>query len=443
MNDELQEVHGIIINMKNSFVTIIGGGLAGTEAAYYLAERGIPVRLYEMRNLTPSPAHHTDLLGELVCSNSLKSEQHDNACGLLKEEMRIIGSLMLEAAEHSRVPAGNALSVDRNVFAEYITHKIENHPLITVIREEVKKIDEFALTIIASGPLTSPSLTNELQLLVGQNMLSFFDASAPIVTLDSLDLNTLYWKSRYDQDSGSYLNSAMDETQYDEFYQALISAQKAPLHSFDTSYFDGCLPIEEIARRGYHTLRFGPLKPRGLRKNPEDRPFAVVQMRQDNVGATLFNIVGFQTNLTYPEQRRVFRMIPGLENAEFVRYGLMHRNSYIKAPIVLKNTLQMKKHATLLIAGQLTGVEGYVESAAMGLLAAINAKRIFLTQAPVTPPISTMIGSLVHYITNCSPDAFAPMNANFGILYGSNKNHRLEDADRAINSLKEWLDELQ
>lgn len=428
--------------MKKDYVIVVGGGLAGVEAAYHLANQGINVHLYEMRPKTTSPAFHTDLLGELVCSNSLKSEELTNAAGLLKAEMKILGSLILEAANHSRVPAGQALAVDRDLFANYITQKISSHPRITLIRDEVTKIASEELTVIASGPLTSPALTKELISLLGEEMLSFFDASAPIVTYESLDMDKLYWKSRYDQDQGSYLNAALTKDEYDAFYRALVTAEIAPLKGFDTEYFDGCVPVEVLAKRGYQTLAYGPLKPRGLRRDESSRPYAVVQLRQDNVHATLFNLVGFQTNLTYPEQRRVFRMIPGLEKAEFVRYGLMHRNSYIKSPLVLEKTLQLKKHPHILMAGQLTGVEGYVESAAMGILAGINAARLYQNREPTFPPLTTMMGSLVHYITHCAPQSFAPMNANFSILYGAHKSHREDDVHLALTSLQSWWEHL-
>lgn len=418
-------------------INIVGAGLAGTEAAYYLANHQIPVRLFEMRPQKMTPAHHSEKFAELVCSNSLKSKSLDNACGLLKEEMRILGSITMEAAAKSEVPSGNALAVDRDQFSQYIDSKIRNHPLIEVVNEEVKTIPN-GITIIASGPLTSDELAKNIQKLIGQDMLAFFDASAPIVEKDSLDLDILYRKSRYDQDEGSYLNSAMNEEQYRLFYHELINAKKAPIHDFDAQYFSGCMPIEVMASRGEDTIRFGPLKPKGLRRTVDDHPYAVIQLRQDNAVDTLYNLVGFQTNLTYGEQERVFRLIPGLANARFVRYGLMHRNSYLKAPAVLNHNLSLKAQDNVFIAGQLSGVEGYVESAAMGILAAIFAKAKYEGKNIPDPPIKSVIGALNYYLHFASIKDFAPMNANFGIIYGATKNNRQATIDDALKLIQEW-----
>lgn len=420
-----------------NYINIIGGGLAGSEAAYYLANRGVNVRLFEMRPHLQTPAHTSGHFGELVCSNSLKSKQLTNACGLLKAEMEQLGSLMLEAANATEVPSGNALSVDRELFAKYIDDKVRHHPFVEVIEEEAVTIPP-GITIIASGPLTSDGLTKTLQKLIGGDLLRFFDASAPIVEKSSLDLDKVYYKSRYEQGDNSYLNAAMSKEEYELFYHELINAKRAPVRDIDTQYFEGCMPVEVMAARGVDTLRYGPLKPRGLRRTPEDRPYAVIQLRQDNVAATLYNIVGFQTNLTYSEQQRVFRLIPGLENAEFVRYGLMHRNSYVNAPLVLKPNLEVKNYPGLFIAGQLSGVEGYVESAASGIYAAINALAILRNKPAQIAPQTTVLGALIHYITHANPEAFAPMNANFGIVPDTNKRERELTIERSLSAIKVW-----
>lgn len=417
-------------------VHVLGAGLAGSEAAYYLANHGIKVRLYEMRPQQMTPAHHTGLFGELVCSNSLKSKRLENACGLLKKEMKMMGSLVMEAALETEVPAGQALSVDRTLFATKITEKIKNHPLIEIIEGEVKDIPE-GYVIIASGPLTTADLCSSLIKKTGVDTLSFFDASAPIVEKDSIDFTKAYYKSRYEEGDSAYINCAMNKEEYDRFYQALITADLAPLHDFDKKYFEGCMPIEVLAKRGEKTLRYGPLKPMGLRKTPEDRPYAVVQLRQDNVLKSLYNIVGFQTNLKYDEQKRVFSMIPGLEGARFVRYGLMHRNTYLCAPQCLEETMQLKNDKNIFIAGQLSGVEGYVESAATGLLSAIYMLQ-YINDIPIELiPKTTMLGSLVFYITNAAIKDFSPMNANHGIMYQSLKD-RMEVATRSLETLKKW-----
>lgn len=418
--------------MNKKRINIIGAGLAGSEAAYYLAKKGYEINLYEMRPNRSTGAHHTGYFGELVCSNSLKSKQITNACGLLKEEMRILGSIMIESSDINSVPSGNALSVDRDNFAKYITDKLLKFENINFINEEVKELPK-GITIIATGPLTSTDFLNFLETNNGVKALHFFDASAPIVTKESIDMNVAYFKSRYEQGDNSYINCAFDKEEYMNFYNNLISAQIAPVHDFDTNYFEGCMPIEVMAKRGIDTLRYGPMKPKGLRKDENHRPHAVVQLRQDNVIANLYNIVGFQTNLTYSEQKRVFRMIPGLENAEFVRYGLMHRNTYVCAPALLNFDLSVKNNDEVYITGQLCGVEGYVESAATGLYAAIAIDKKIKNENFEFPK-NTMLFSLVNYICNASVEDFSPMNSNFGIIYGVTKNNREEFA---LNSLKE------
>ncbi len=420
-------------------VNIIGAGLAGSEAAYYLATHGIAVRLFEMRPQQMTPAHHTGQFAELVCSNSLKSVRLDNACGLLKQEMRFLGSLIIEASTATSVPSGQALSVDRSLFSDYITNKIKTNPLIDIIEQEVVDIPE-GLTIIATGPLTSPKLEAQLQTLIGERFLSFFDASAPIIEKDSINMDIAYFKSRYDQGDNSYLNCPFNEQEYQRFYQALVEAKLAPIHDFDRHYFSGCMPIEVMAKKGIDTLRHGPLKPRGLRKTEEHRPYAVAQLRQDNVRGTLYNLVGFQTNLTYSEQRRVFRLIPGLEQADFVRYGLMHRNTYINAPTVLAADFSLKEKPHIYIAGQLSGVEGYVESAMSGLVCAIQVRRKIMGKPQIDFPTSTMIGSLINYLVNANPDNFSPMNANFGIFPGAHKRNRLELAERSLVFLERLVE---
>lgn len=416
-------------------VTIIGGGLAGSEAAYFLANNNVKVTLFEMRPLLMTPAHTTALLGELVCSNSLKSTVLTSASGLLKAEMAFLDSLILEAAEASKVPAGNALGVDRNVFAAYITNKITTHPNITIINEEVTTFPS-GNVIIATGPLTSSTLTAALEQKIGPHFLSFFDASAPIVTKDSIDLTKAYFKSRYEQDDAAYLNCPFTKSEYDDFYDELISAKTVKLRDFEKTYFDACMPIEVLAKRGYNTMRYGPLKPKGLALDKENRPYAVLQLRQDNLIGSLYNLVGFQTNLTYGEQERVFRLIPGLENAEFVRFGLMHRNTFINAPATLNRDFSLKADPDIYIAGQLSGVEGYVESSANGLFVALNllAKIRGIT---IDYPQQTMLGALMHYVTHTSPNNFAPMNANFGLLPAVRKNEREAFAEIALENTKE------
>lgn len=421
----------------NKIINVIGGGLAGVEASLYLANHGYKVNLYEQKPLKKSPAHHSDSLGELVCSNSLKSKKLDNACGLLKEEMRHFSSIMMESASFSEVPAGNALSVDRELFSEYITKKINEHSNITLISEEVVELKE-GINIIATGPLTSDGLSRKLMEMLGQDHMYFYDAAAPIIEASSIDMNIAYRKSRYDQGDDSYINCPFTKEQYDIFYNELINGQIANLHEFD-KVFEGCMPIEVMAKRGEKTLRFGPLKPKGLEYNG-NKPYAVLQLRQDNVSATLYNMVGFQTNLTYGEQKRIFSLIPGLENAKFVRYGLMHRNTFICAPKHLNPDFSLKEYPDVYIVGQLSGVEGYVESAMSGLLCAVHLVRKLEGKKFKAMPNETMMGSLVNYICNASIKGFAPMNANFGIMMNLLKD-REAVANRSLESLKKWIEE--
>ena len=421
-------------------VIVVGAGLAGVEATYFLINKGIKVDLYEQRPIKSTGAHHSGDFGELVCSNSLKSNNLDNACGLLKEEMRLMNSLTMKAANETRVPAGNALSVDRDLFAKYITNVIKNHPLVTFHNEEYSdfSLNNDDLIIVATGPLSSHNIIENLEKITGEKMFSFFDACAPIVEKNSIDFNKAYFKSRYEQGDNSYINCAMNKEEYETFYNELINAELADTHDFDKNYFEGCMPIEVMARRGEKTLRYGPLKPMGLRRTPEDRPYAVVQLRQDNVIGSLYNIVGFQTNLTYSEQKRVFSLIPGLENAKYVRYGLMHRNTYICAPKHLNKDLSLKNANNIFIAGQLSGVEGYVESACSGIIAALSVYKRLKNEEFVIPPINTMIGALLNYLSICSPTNFSPMNANYGIIVRDPKLEKIEVSKIALATLKEW-----
>lgn len=421
----------------NKIINVIGGGLAGSEASLYLANHGYKVNLYEQKPIKMSPAHHSENLGELVCSNSLKSKKLDNACGLLKEEMKYFSSIMMQASSRSEVPAGNALSVDRDLFSEYITNKIKNHPNITLVNEEVNSLKD-GINIIATGPLTSDSLSKTLMEMLGQDHMYFYDAAAPIIEASSINMDIAYRKSRYDQGDDSYINCPFTKEQYDIFYNELINGQIASLHEFD-KVFEGCMPIEVMAKRGEKTLRFGPLKPKGLEYNG-NKPYAVLQLRQDNVSATLYNMVGFQTNLTYAEQKRIFSLIPGLENAKFVRYGLMHRNTFICAPKHLNPDFSLKEYPDVYVVGQLSGVEGYVESAMSGLLCAVHLVRKLEGKEFKKMPNETMMGSLVNYICNASIKGFAPMNANFGIMMNLLKDRELV-ANRSLESLKKWIEE--
>lgn len=419
------------------YINIIGAGLAGAEAAYQLSKRKVHVRLYEQRPIKSTGAHHSSDFAELVCSNSLKSNSLENACGLLKEEMRLLDSLIIKIADENKVDAGQALAVDRDAFSKKITEILKNNPYIEVINEEIIKIPE-GISIIATGPLTSDMFAKELKAYFGDDDLYFYDAAAPLIEFSSIDLSKCYFKDRYDKGYGDYLNCPFTKEEFDKFYNELIHAERVELHTFEKEkHFEGCMPIEVLASRGPKTLTFGPLKPVGLEKEDGTRPYAVVQLRQDNAAKTLFNMVGFQTNLKYGEQKRVFQMIPGLENAKFARYGQMHRNTYLCSPKILNPTLVSKKNPYILLAGQITGVEGYVESAATGLFAAINAFRLLNNEESLKLPNNTMLGALCNYITSANPSKFQPMNANYGILL--QKNDKIEIAKESLASLKEWI----
>lgn len=399
-------------------VTVIGAGLAGTEAAWQIASRGVRVKLYEMRPVVKTPAHHTDKFAELVCSNSLRANGLTNAVGVLKEEMRMLNSLVLGAADRNAVPAGGALAVDRDGFSGEITSTLHQHPLIEVVNEELTSLPEDGIVVVATGPLTSPALSEQIKALMGEEYFYFYDAAAPIIEKDSIDMNKVYLASRYDKGEAAYLNCPMTEEEFDIFYDALITAEVAQLKEFEKEiYFEGCMPIEVMMKRGKQTALFGPMKPVGL-INPHtgELPHAVVQLRQDNAAGTLYNLVGFQTHLKWGEQKRVFSLIPGLENAEFVRYGVMHRNTFINSPKLLRPTYQFKERPNLFFAGQMTGVEGYVESAASGLIAGMNAAKAALGQELVVLPVETTLGSMAQYITTADFKHFQPMNANFGLL---------------------------
>ncbi len=401
----------------NETVVIVGAGLAGCEAAYQLAKRDIPVLLYEMKPHKRTPAHHHSDFAELVCSNSLRGASLTNAVGLLKEEMRRLDSLILQAADATQIPAGGALAVDREAFSAYITAAIRNHPLITVCEEEVTEIPNAPHVIIATGPLTAEALSQAIGKTLGQDYLSFFDAAAPIVTYESIDRNKAFFASRYNKGTPDYINCPMTKEEYLAFYEALRSAECAPLHDFDHQVFEGCMPIEEMARRGEDTMRYGPLKPVGLVDDRTGaRSYGVVQLRKDNATGTLYNIVGFQTHLKFPEQKRVFSMIPGLEQAEFVRYGVMHRNTYLNAPALLTSDYRVRQRDHLYFAGQITGVEGYVESASSGLMAGLSlAAKIKGIPFPEFGD-QTAIGALGRYISQGSAENFQPMNINFGLI---------------------------
>lgn len=411
-------------------VTVIGAGLAGCEATWQLIKRNIPVRLVEMRLKKESPAFHTDRFAELVCSNSLRSNAMNNAVGILKEELRQMDSLIMKSADMHAVPAGSALAVDRETFSQYITDTIKNHPLVEVVNEEMTSLPE-GPCIIATGPLTSDTLAKAIHDFTAEDTFHFYDAAAPIIEKDSIDFSKAYYKSRYDKGEASYINCPMNADEFEVFYDALIHAECVNLHDFEKeTYFEGCMPIEEMARRGKKTMLFGPLKPVGLEKDKDSHPVAVVQLRQDNVAASMYNIVGFQTHLIWPEQRRVFALIPGLENLKITRYGVMHRNSYLSSPVVLKETYQSKKRDDLFFAGQLTGVEGYVESCASGLIAGINMALYMQGKEPICFGNTCVMGSQAYYITHCDAKHFQPMNANFGIMHLNEKCKKHERKEK-------------
>ena len=399
-------------------VIVIGAGLAGSEAAWQLAQRGIPVELHEMKPQKMTPAHHSPWFGELVCSNSLRSDQLENAVGLLKEELRRCGSLILSCADAHRVEAGGALAVDREGFSRAVTEQVRAHPLIRVVEGEVTEIPPEGEVILASGPLTSDALAEKIQGLVHADYLSFFDAAAPLVTFESLDMDHAWFASRYDKGTADYVNCALSEEEYAAFWEALTTAEAAEVHGFeDQNVFEGCMPVEVMARRGRDTLRYGPLKPKGLRDPKTGRePYAVVQLRKDNAQGSIYNLVGFQTHLRWPEQKRVFSMIPALAHAEFVRYGVMHRNTYLDSPRLLDRYYRLRKEPRICFAGQITGVEGYVESTASGFLAAVELARRLRGQPPVDFPQETAIGALALYVSNETVEKFQPMNVNFGIM---------------------------
>lgn len=427
-------------------VTVIGAGLAGSEAAWQIASQGVPVVLYEMRPVTKTPAHHTNQFAELVCSNSLRANGLTNAVGVLKEEMRRLDSLILSCADKHAVPAGGALAVDRDGFSGEVTQRLREHPLIEVRNEEVTVLPENGIVVIATGPLTAPGLSAQIRELLGEEYFYFYDAAAPIVEKDSIDMNKVYLASRYDKGEAAYLNCPMTEEEFDIFHEALTTAETAEVKEFEKEiYFEGCMPIEVMASRGKQTVLFGPMKPVGL-VNPHTGklPHAVIQLRQDNAAGTLYNLVGFQTHLKWGEQKRVFSLIPGLENAEFVRYGVMHRNTFINSPRLLEPTYQLKSRNTLFFAGQMTGVEGYVESAASGLIAGMNAARLARGLEPLVLPEQTTLGSMAHYITTADFKHFQPMNANFGLFPPLEKKIRNKKeknemiANRALDGIEQF-----
>lgn len=437
-------------------INVIGAGLAGCEAAYQAAQRGVFVKLYEMKPKKFTPAHHNNNFAELVCSNSLRSDDISNAIGVLKAELRELDSLIMEAADNTKVPAGSALAVDRELFSSYITEKIKNHPQIEVIEEEVEAINPDEITVVATGPLTSEAMAKYIHGDLGLDGLHFFDAAAPIVDFETIDMNKAFFASRYNKGDADYINCPMTEEEYKVFYEALISAKEAELHGFDKesqklTVFEGCMPVEVMAKRGYETLLFGPMKPVGI-EHPETKEtyFAVVQLRKENENGTMFNLVGFQTHLTFGEQKRVFSLIPGLENASFLRYGVMHRNTYIDSPRYLTHNYSLKSNPKIFFAGQMTGVEGYIESASSGFVAGINAARLARGLEAIDFTDETVIGALSHFVNNGAYSGnFQPMNANFGIVAplgykvkGGKKARNEELAKRAINKIKSLKDEI-
>ena len=408
--------------MKDT-INVYGAGLAGCEAAWQIAQRGIKVRLFEMKPEKFTPAHHSENFAELVCSNSLRSDRVTNAVGLLKEELSRMGSLIMEAAYATRVPAGSALAVDRELFSAYVTEKIKNHENIEIVNQEVHNIIDDEITVIATGPLTSDKMADYIENELGCRGLHFFDAAAPIVDFSTINMDVAFFASRYDKGDADYINCPMTKEQYDTFYEALVSAEEAELKDFDREMqkelkvFEGCMPVEVMAKRGYDTLRYGPLKPVGLVDSRTGKEsYAVVQLRKENAEGSMYNLVGFQTHLTFPEQRRVFRLIPGLENAEFMRYGIMHRNTYLNSPDLLAADYSMRNKPNVFFAGQMTGVEGYIESTGSGFVAGLNAALRAMEKGTVVFPRTTMIGAMAHYVENGGTGDFVPMNANFGIV---------------------------
>ena len=434
--------------MKIEHVNVIGGGLAGCEAAYQIAKRGIKVKLYEMKPVKFSPAHSNENLAEIVCSNSFKSNLLTNACGLLKEELRMLDSLLIRIADENSVPAGQALAVDREIFAQRITEKIEENPNIEIVKKEVTEINLDEINIIATGPLTSDELFKNISKIIGNEELHFYDAAAPIIEKDSIEMNIAFIGDRYGKGEADYINLPMNKEEYESFWNELVNAEIVELHEFEKrEIFEGCMPIEVIAKRGIDTLRYGPLKPVGF-DDPRTgkRPYALVQLRQDNTAGTIYNMVGFQTNLKFGEQKRIFSMIPGLENADFVKYGVMHRNTFINSSKLLDSTFRMKNSKNIFFAGQITGVEGYVESIASGLIAGINVANQILKKDSLTFPNDTMIGALCNYIST-ENEKFQPMNANFGILPKlpikiKDKQERYKKlADNSISKMKMILND--
>ena len=434
-------------------LNVVGGGLAGVEAAWQAAERGVKVRLYEMRPVQQTPAHRTDKLAEIVCSNSLKTDEPGSAPYLLKEELRRGGSMVLDAAHATRVPAGAALSVDRVKFAEMITERVEAHPNIEIVREEVTALPTEGVTIIATGPLTSDALTREIMKLTGDDQLYFYDAIAPIIAADSIDMTIAFKAARYDKGGDDYINCPMDKDQYEVFIDALLNANSVPLKRFEeTHWFESCLPIEEIARRGPETLRFGPMKPKGLRDpRTGEEPWACVQLRQENMMADAYGMVGFQNHLRYGEQERVLKLIPGLENAEFLQFGQIHRNTFINSPAILNETLATRENPRLFFAGQITGVEGYVESVATGWMAGINAANVLRGSELITAPATSAIGSLCRYVSNVETRNFQPVNITFGLLeplppelrkkYRKKRERHIFQVERALKDWDGWIEE--
>ena len=442
--------------MNKPHINVIGAGLAGCEAAYQAAERGVLVTLYEMKPHKKTPAHHSDKFAELVCSNSLRSDELSNAIGVLKAELRAIKSIVMEAADSTKVPAGSALAVDREQFSDYITEKVKNHPNITVVDKEVTEINPNEITVIATGPLTSAKMADYIAQTLGLSGLNFFDAAAPIVDFESIDMNKAFFASRYNKGDADYINCPMTEKEYSEFYNALINAEEAKLHDFDEkeqklTVFEGCMPVEVMAKRGKDTLLYGPLKPVGI-EHPETKQqyHAVIQLRKENRAGTMYNIVGFQTHLTFSEQKRVFSMIPGLENAVFLRYGVMHRNTYINSPMYLTKNYSLRTNSNIFFAGQMTGVEGYIESASSGYVSGVNAARKARGLDTIDFTDMTVIGALSHYVENGAYSGnFQPMNANFGIVApleykvkGGKKFRNQEIANRALNKIEQLKGEI-